>query len=405
MLIIRGSLLWDGISDEPLEDGYLVVEGQNIVEVGSGRAPTGEVISFPGTTLMPGLIDAHVHIGAVDVYFDTQHRKHPQSLVAFMMAERLRTFLRLGYTTVRDCGGTDYGFREAISRGLIEGPRLLLCDRMISQTGGHGDMRTRAETGCRCDHHEFGMTFEIADGVTEVRRAVREQLRRGADFVKIMASGGAASHTDKLECIQYSAEELLTAAEESQMGGAYLAAHAIPSIAISHAAKAGARTIEHANFLDAKSAKDVVAAGSFIIPTVATYVMASRNPDKYDYTPEISEKVRIAADGALRALEVAERFGVKLGGGSDLLGDEISWLNRELELKAEVLGPVKTLRCSTSSNAEAIGIESETGRLAPGLLADVIAVGGEPLSDVSLLSQQSNIKLVMRSGHIVICQP
>lgn len=402
MLILRGELLWDGVAEEPIEDGYVVIENRTIMEVGSGKGPSGETIKRPGTTIMPGLIDAHVHVGAVDVYFDTQHHKYSQSLVAFMMADRLRHFLRRGYTTIRDCGGTDYGFREAIERGLIEGPRLLVCDRMISQTGGHGDMRTRADTGCRCEHHEFGMTFEIADGVSAVRRAVREQVRRGADFVKVMASGGAASHTDKLECVQYSKEELRIAAEEASMGGVYLAAHAIPSIAISHAAKAGARTIEHANFLDDASAADVIAAGSFIIPTVATYVMASRNPEKYDYTPEMTEKVRLAAEGALQALEVGARLGVRMGGGSDLLGEEISWLNRELELKSEVLGPVETLRCSTSINAEAIGLGGETGVLAPGLLADVIAVRGNPLINVSILGELSNIPLVVRSGGIAV---
>ncbi len=405
MLILRGEWLWDGVADEPIEDGFVAIEGDRIVEVGSGRAPEGDVIAYSGATLMPGLIDAHVHIGAVDVYFDTQHRKYPQSLVAFLMAQRLELFLRRGYTTVRDCGGTDYGFREAIDRKLINGPHLLVCDRMISQTGGHGDMRTRAETGCRCDHHEFGMTFEIADGITEVRRAVREQIRRGADFVKVMASGGAASHTDKLECVQYSAEELRVAADEAAMGGAYLAAHAIPSIAISHAARAGARTIEHGNFLDDASARDVLAAGAYVIPTVATYVMASRNPEKYDYTPEMTEKVRMAAAGALNALEVAARLGVKLGGGSDLLGEEISWLNRELELKAEVLGPVGTLRCSTSTNAEAIGLADEVGSLRAGLRADVIAVQGQPFVNVSTLGDERNISLVVRAGTPAVRQP
>ena len=400
-LVIRGDHLWDGVSDEPVEDGYVVIERDTIVEVGTGKAPSGTVITHPNATIMPGLIDAHVHIGAVDVYFDTQHRRFPQSLIAFKMAERLRRLLRLGYTTVRDCGGTDYGFRLAIQQGYIEGPRLLICDRMISQTGGHGDMRTRAETGCRCEHHEFGMTFELADGVSEVRRAVREQVRRGADFVKVMASGGAASHTDKLECIQFSAEELSVAVDEAAMGGVYLAAHAIPSIAISHAARAGARTIEHANFLDDVSAQDVKKAGAFVIPTVATYVMASRNPEKYDYTPEMSEKVRLAAEGALTALEVGARHGLSMGAGSDLLGDEISWLNRELELKADVLGCLQTLRSSTSVNAEAIGRGDRLGRLAPGYAADVIAIQGNPLESVSVLGQAENILLVIRDGSVI----
>lgn len=404
MIILANATIWDGISDEPVEFGHLVTEGDRIVEVSESRtSPAGEtVIDCSGLLLMPGLIDAHVHMGAVDVYFDVQHRKYPQSLVAFMMADRMTHMLGCGYTTVRDCGGTDYGFREAIDRGHINGPRLLICDRMISQTGGHGDMRTRAETGCRCQTHEFGMTFEVADGISAVRRAVREQIRRGADFVKVMASGGAASHTDKLDRPQYSPEELAVAVAEAEMGGAYVAAHAIPSIAISHAAKAGARTIEHANFLDDSSAQDVRDAGAFIIPTVATYVMASRVPEKYDYTPEMNAKVKSAADGALQALETAVRHGVRIGAGSDLLGDEISWLNRELELKAEVLGAVSTLRSSTSVNAEAIGRGAELGRLAPGFLADIIAVRGNPLESVTVLDAPDSVALVVKGGTIAV---
>lgn len=400
--VLRNAFVLDGRGGEPLEGATVVVADGIIQQVGGVHSPGADdnVIDMGGRTVIPGLIDAHVHIGAVDVYFEDQARKFPRSYMAFLMARRLSHLLDRGYTTVRDCGGADWGFKQAVDHGLIAGPRLLISCRMVSQTGGHGDMRTRGESGEHThDHGDFGMVFAIADGVPEVRRAVREQVRMGADFIKVMASGGAASPTDKLDRPQYSQEELRAIAEEAEIAGVYLAAHALPSIAITRAAEAGARTIEHGNFLDDESAAAMKAAGSYLVPTVATYVMASRHPEKYDYTDEVSYKVKSAAEGALRSLEVAKRHGVPIGSGSDLLGDEMSWLNHEHELKAEVLGAAEALRCATSVNAELLG-RSDIGVVEVGRRADLVVVDGDPTSDISLLGRPDAIRLVMKDGQI-----
>ena len=222
-IIVRAASLYNGHSSELQEDVSVVLADGLIQEIhDGGRMPSveGRVIDSGGSMLIPGLIDAHVHIGAVETDFARQASRHPSSLIGFKMAQRLLHLLDRGYTTVRDCGGADWGFKAAIEQGLIPGPRIVISNRMISQTGGHGDMRTRAQTGDHCDlHAPFGMVFSIADGVTEVRRAVREQVRMGADFIKVMASGGAASPTDKLLQPQFSVEELRVIVEEANMGG------------------------------------------------------------------------------------------------------------------------------------------------------------------------------------------
>ena len=199
--------------------GIGVVEGERIKEIPlQGTNPTGRydtVFDCAGMTLMPGLTDAHVHIGAVDVNILDQHREHPSNLVALMMARTLEDTLQQGFTTVRDAGGTDWSFKAAIQRGIVEGPRLLVSDRPLSQTGGHGDWRRATETQppeIFCP--TAGMRSVVCDGADAVRRAAREQLRLGADQIKVMASGGAMSPADELAATQYTLEELRAAVEE-----------------------------------------------------------------------------------------------------------------------------------------------------------------------------------------------
>lgn len=402
-LLVTAAHLYDGNSPDLAEGVTLVVADGLVQEVhtdGKKPAATGRTIDAGQATLIPGLIDAHVHIGAVEVDFGRQAGVHPPSMIAFLMAQRLRHLLDRGYTTVRDCGGADWGFKQAVDQGLIPGPRIIISNRMLSQTGGHGDMRTRAQTGDPCDNHAgFGMVFSIADGVPEVRRAVREQVRMGADFIKVMASGGAASPTDKLDCAQYSEEELRIIVEEAQMAGIYVAAHAIPAISIERAVKAGARTIEHGNFLDDATAALMAQHGTYLVPTIATYVMASRHPERYNDPPEVTAKVNSAAEAALRALEAAHRAGVVIGSGSDLLGEEIAWLNHEHLLKSEVLGAPAALHAATGANAEVLG-RADIGVLEAGRRADIVAVAGNPLHDVAVLGDEAGIRLVIKDGEV-----
>jgi imidazolonepropionase-like amidohydrolase len=403
--LLTNATIFDGENEELMEGGHILVADGLIRELGIGKTPSLQsvhVIDCRGLTLMPGLIDAHVHLGAVEVDFGGQSRRLSSSLIAILMTKRLEHFMKMGFTTLRDAGGTDWGFKHAINNGLVMGPDLVLSNRMLSQTGGHGDMRDRGESatqGHDCSTH--GMIFRIADGISEVRQAVREQVRLGADFIKVMASGGAASPTDKLHQPQFSVEELKIIVEEAEMGGIYVAAHALPPTAILRAVTAGARTIEHGNLLDEESAKAMLDAGTFLIPTVATYVMAARHPERYSHTPESKQKVSDAADGALKSLEIAHRHGISIGSGSDLLGEEIMWLTREFELKSEVLGNYQTLRSATSVNAKAIK-RSDIGVIEVGRRADIIGVKGNPLRNIGLLGNSEAISLVMKAGELQI---
>ena len=401
-ILLRNGLIIDGLGGDPIEGGSVLIADGFIQECGE-KVPEPvdcEVIDCAGAAVMPGLIDAHVHVGATLVDFGNQAKLKPASLIAMEMAGRLRHMLDVGYTSVRDCGGADWGFKEAVTTGLIPGPEVIISGSIISQTGGHGDMRHRAEPGGEVlERNTFGMVFSLADGRSALRKAVREQIRRGADFIKVMASGGAASPTDKLDRSQYSLEELLIIVEEAERNGLYVAAHALPAVAIRQAVEAGAHTIEHGNFLDDDTADLMVNAGSALIPTVATYVMASRNPGKYSDPPEVVAKIGRAAEGAMRAVEIAYQHGVTVGSGSDLLGDEISWLPHEHELRAEIVGPSRAIMAATSVNADILR-RPDLGRLVPGCRADVLVIEGDPLRNISLLARPAPIRKLIKGGQI-----
>jgi len=261
---------------DPVYDATVIVEGAVIKDVLTSARPAagagGEVIDCGGRTVMPGLIDAHVHVCAVEVDLSAQRRDYPPSLLAYAAGMMIRQALDQGFTTVRDAGGADWGMKEAVDRGLIPGPRMFVSGHPLSQSGGHGDSRTRAESypGCGCGA-ELGMVPNIADGVDEVRRAVRTQLRRGADAIKVMAGGGVASPTDRLESPQYRPDELSAAVAEAEAAGTYVLAHAYTPAAIRNAVQAGVRSIEHGNFLDEATAALMAAKGTFLVPTFVTY--------------------------------------------------------------------------------------------------------------------------------------
>ena len=401
-ILLRNGLIIDGLGNDPLEGGSVLIADGVIQEIGHHVSATADTrtVDCSGATVLPGLIDAHVHVGATMVDFGNQAKLKPSSLIALEMASRLRHMLDVGYTTIRDCGGADWGFKEAVRAGVIPGPELIISGHILSQTGGHGDMRHRAEPGGdMIDRESFGMVFTVADGRSALRRAVREQVRRGADFIKVMASGGAASPTDKLECAQYSLEELALIVEEAERNGLYVAAHALPVVAIEQAIAAGVHTIEHGNFLDDRSAASMVESGTALIPTVATYVMASRHPEKYEDPPEVVAKIGMAAEGAMRAVETAYRHGVVVGSGSDLLGDEIAWLPHEHVLRAEIVGPMRAIMAATSVNADILR-RTDLGRLTTGCRGDVLVIEGNPLENLAVLARESSVRAVIKGGDV-----
>ncbi len=403
MISFRHATVLAGTGADPVDDATVVVEGAVIKDVLSsaraGARVSGEVVNCRGMTVMPGLIDAHVHVCALDVDLSAQRRNYPTSLMAYAIAKAIKQALDQGFTTVRDAGGADWGMKEAVKRGLIAGPRMFVSGHPLSQSGGHADYRTRAENQVGCDCGDaIGMLPSIADGVDEVRRAARTQLRRGADAIKVMAGGGVVSPTDRLESVQYQPDELRAAVSEAQAAGTYVLAHAYTPQAIRAAVGAGVRSIEHGNFLDEDTAELMAKSGTFLVPTFVTYEKMHEQGRERGMTKAQLTKLELVLENGLEGLRHALRAGVPIASGSDLLGDLSRYKTRELEIKASVMGAHAALVSTTRTNAELIGIADEVGTIEAGKRADMLVVNGDPLTDIALLQEETNLLAIVKAG-------
>jgi len=382
------------------------VEDDRVIEVSDGDLRTSadvRHVDLRDRVLMPGLIDAHVHAVITTMNLGALASR-PVTLVAQEARRILEGMLARGFTSVRDAGGADWGLAQAVERGLIAGPRVFHSGRVLSQTGGHGDLRSRGDESelCACRVHTSGFSH-VADGVPAVRKAAREELRRGATQVKIMASGGVASPTDPIWNVQYSEEEMRAIVEEAQGWRTYAMAHAYTPEAIRRAVECGVRTIEHGNLIDAATARLCAERGAFLVPTLVTYFAIDELGRNLGF-PEVSQrKVRDVLDRGLASLEIAREAGLPMGFGTDLLGETHDHQSRELSLRAEVEPAADVLRSATVVNARILGREGELGEVVPGALADLLVVDGDPLADLSVLQEQGrHLALVMRGGEAVI---
>ena len=399
--LFRSGVIFDGTGEELLEGVEVLVDGDRIAEVSDVpiRTTTAEVIDLQGRTLMPGLIDAHYHalaaspdLGAVEGM--------PESLLAQHARRYLEATLQRGFTTVRDAAGADYGLARAIDTGLIAGPRLFYSGHALTQTGGHGDFRgyesARAICSCGLGSRRFST---IADGITEVRRAAREELRRGATQIKIMGSGGVSSPSDPIWNLQYSEEEIRAIVWEAYSWGTYVMAHVYTPEAIRRCVEYGVRSIEHANLIDAETAAFAAERNAFVVPTLATYESLARRGAALGFPRVSLDKLGAVSDAGVASLEVMRDAGVKMGFGTDLLGAMHEDQLTEFGIRARVLPSIEILRQATSVNAEILGRSGKLGTVAPGALADLIVVDGNPVADLGILSGQGeHIVLVMKGG-------
>jgi len=403
--LFRHADLLDTESGELRPASAVLVEGDRIREVidQGGRLPTAErVVDVSGRTLMPGLIDAHVHVTIVSL--DLAAMAHmPTTLIALESGAIMRDMLLRGFTTVRDAGGADWGIAQSVERGLVRGPRVFHCGRVLSQTGGHGDFRPRSDFQklCACEIYSSGFAH-VADGVPAVRKAAREELRRGARQVKIMASGGVASPTDPVWNVQYSADEMRAIVEEAAGWRTYAMAHAYTPEAISRAVAAGVRTIEHGNLIDGASARLMAETGAFLVPTLVTYYALDEMGRALGFPAVSQRKIHDVLDAGLSSLETARHAGVRIGFGTDLLGETHAQQNREFTIRAEVQSAAEILRSATRVNAEILGCADELGVIAPGAYADLLVVDGNPLEDIGLLARpEETIDVIVARGEIV----
>lgn len=399
-VVLSNSLIFDA-KRSPLFTGDIVVKNGVIAAIevaGSVNRTDVARIDCDGRFITPGLIDAHAHVAAIDYHFGEQDSHYSQPVATFLVAGRLRRLLDQGFTTVRDAGGADWGYKEAIDRGLIVGPNLLISGKAFSQTGGHGDHRSRYDDSA--DFHGNTSSHTVVDGVEEMRRAVRDQFRRGADQIKVMASGGAVSANDKLDSTQFSLEELTVAVHEAEAVGSYVMAHSLSSRAIRTCIEAGVRTIEHGNFLDEETAALMAETGTYLIPTAIVYENAAANQAKIGFSEAVGEKLRVAAGRCRDVIRLAHSAGVKVGYGTDLLAEYVNRMGAGLYIHVEELGAEEALIGATSINAEAIGLGDRVGTIEVGKAADFVLFNQNLIENPEAIAHESSIDLVIKGGEV-----
>lgn len=392
----------DATYPEPRE-GHVLVEDGVIVDLAARpvAAPDRLVLDLRGRTLMPGLIDCHVHVVAHQMNLGA-NAQVPDALAMLRSLPIMRGMLDRGFTTVRDVGGAPYSLAQAVEQGLATGPRLVVCGKALSKTGGHADLRPRHDT------HDpnrwagnFGALGRVADGTDEVRRAVRQELRQGAAFIKIMANGGVASPTDPIAWQGYSEAEMRAAVEEAADAETYVSAHLYTADAILRAVRAGVHSLEHCNRIDPAAAALAASAGCVAVPTLVTYEALTEDGPRLGLPPDSIAKIEDVRASGLRSLEILRDAGVATAFGTDLLGPTHVRQSEEFAIRARVLDGPSILASATTVAARLIGMEGLLGVVAPGALADLLVVDGNPLADIALLAApERSVRLVMKGGAV-----
>ncbi|PTM41922.1 amidohydrolase family protein [Bosea sp. 124] len=399
LMLFTGGRFLDPAQDRLLDGIEVLIEGDRVVEVSDRpiSSPAATRIDLRGRTLMPGLIDMHVHVVSA-VVNGVQNAMTPSSLVALRTARTMKAMLMRGFTTVRDLGGADLGLVMAVEEGLIEGPRLIICGKALSQTGGHSDPRDRSETRPLYTGR-LGQVGQLCDGVDAVRLAAREQLRAGATFVKIMANGGVASPNDPIHALGFSKDEIRAAVEEAENAGTYVSAHLYTDKAIARAVECGVHSLEHCNLIQSETAKKAAAAGAFAVPTLAAYEGLALEGSNFGLRPESAAKIETVRKGGMESLTIMRDAGLPIGYGSDLLGQLQKYQTLEFELRARVLPMQEVMASATTMAAKLCRMEGEIGALVPGAYADLLVVDGDPLSDPALFQNDGRaLRAIMRGG-------
>jgi imidazolonepropionase-like amidohydrolase len=389
-LVLSGARIIDGSGADPVRGRSVVVEkGVITAVVEDARAPRGNGVDLAGHTLLPGLINCHVHL-CLGAEADPVRplREEPLGLTAIKALLRARETARAGVTTVRDLGGREYveiAVRRAIQEGLIDGPRIVAAGRPVCMTGGHGHWLARE-----------------ADGPDDARKAVREQLKAGADVIKIIATGGVMTPGVEPGSPQLTLDEMRAAIEEARKAGRRTAAHAMASSGISDAIAAGITSIEHGVFLTEEIVAHMRRDGTFLVPTlnapaaIASGGLAAGIPDFMVRKSEVVVPAHVAS------FQLAHRAGVRIAAGADS-GTPLNFhgsLLPELTLMVKYgMTPLEAIRAATVTAADCLGLGEVTGRVAPGYAADLIAVAGDPAERIEALA---DLKLVLVSGRVLI---
>ncbi|MBN8957692.1 MAG: amidohydrolase family protein [Rhizobiales bacterium] len=403
MILLKNAAIVDGAADKPVTGMNVLIEGDRFREVSDKPIKSSaQVIDLKGKTLMPGLIDCHVHVIASLVNL-AQNALLPNSLIAARASGIMHAMLMRGFTTVRDVGGADVGLKLASEEGSIIGPRLVMSGKALSQTGGHADLRGPYDARER-DYYirQLGSLGRICDGVPEARRAAREELKGGADFIKIMANGGVASPTDPIQYFGFSREEVTAIVEEAEMARTYVAAHLYTDDAIRRCVECGVKSVEHANLITPATAKLMVERGAWAVPTLVTFEALKQEGESLGLPPVSIGKIDDVRLSGLKSLDIMRSAGVTMAYGTDLLGDMHRRQSEEFTIRAQVLPVQEVIASATSVAADVVGMKGRLGVIAPDAFADLIVVDGDPLKGIAVLTGQGDrMAAIMKGGEFV----
>jgi imidazolonepropionase-like amidohydrolase len=320
--------------------------------------------------------------------------------VAARASHALAGMLARGFTSIRDVGAGEIGLARAVEEGYFTGPRLFYGGKQLSQTGGAGDWRAPSRR-VYDDNYYSPAIGVICDGVPEVRRAVREEVRRGAHHIKVYLSGAVDSPSDRVDSTQFSIEELHAIVEEATAANIYVTGHAYTSRAINRGLECGVRCIEHGNLMDASSIPVFQKFGAFYVPTIVTYHALTDRARRGLLPADIEGKLKEVIDGAIGALEMAHKANIPIVYGTDLFADMHDWQLQEFVIRSQVQPPADLIRSATSTAARLLCREGELGVVAPGALADLLVIDGNPLDDIRVLTTpEQTLKLIMKQGTV-----
>jgi imidazolonepropionase-like amidohydrolase len=396
---VRCGTLIDGTGAEPVRGATLVFEGDTITAIDrSGQVPTGaDVIDAGHLTVMPGMIDCHVHL-ASSTWGLQERLLTPYSLLIAHALNNARITLEAGFTSVRDAAGTPRGVKMAIDQGLFPGPRLRIAVSALSQTGGHGDSTMPNGANIRTSSE---LPLTVVDGVEGVRRASREVLRAGADQIKVHTSGGVMSPNDEPGATGFSPDEIAAIVYEARAAGKTVMAHAQATQGIKNAVLGGIDSIEHGIYLDDEVIDAMKQRGTFFVPTLVAplWVMRRAERDPASVPPYALRKAKEVAGDHQRSFRLAVERGVRIAMGTDT-GVGPHGTNAE-ELERMVDGGMSTMQAivaTTRTAAECVRLSHLTGTLEVGKRADLLGVDGDPLADIAVLQNKDRLALIVRDG-------
>lgn len=397
--------LIDGTGSDPIANTVIVLADDRIAEVGadaggaSGAAGQSD-LDCGDLVVLPGLIDAHTHMGLVE---GDDLGGMPAAMVAAHLFRNAELCLASGHTTAREVAGADGGLAQAIDAGLVDGPRLFPSGPMLSQTGGHGEFGAPF-----VDHHHHysglpGLSEPsvVCDGPDQVRIAARNAFRHGATQIKVCVSGGVVSLTDRLEDVQFTVPELRAAVEEAEARETYVTAHAHNVDGIERGLEAGLRCFEHGTFLTEETAAKMAAAGAALVPTLAVIHLLASEYEKYGLGDYVVPRVQGVEEAMSNAVVIAADAGVRVGSGTDLLGPGQNRRGLELVLRARLQSPMDAIVSATRVNAEIMRVADRLGTLEVGKLADCIGVDFDPLDEPELFDDPDRVRLVVKGGEVV----